>query len=118
MWGMTQLDAPLVDAPAWVPKDTFGARLALVRQMKHWNVKEAADACGVNAQSWTNWEHGGGCRQMETVARQIVDATGCDYVWLMAGGPLRSRCFSALPDPADPQMELPLFVADRVLVAV
>jgi hypothetical protein len=27
----------------WVPVDTFGARLALIRQRMQWNVKEAAD---------------------------------------------------------------------------
>lgn len=82
----------------WVPKDTFGARLALVRQRMGWNIREAAIACGQKPQSWSNWEAGHGCRNMEAVARSIADATGCDYVWLMAGGPLRSRCFSVVPE--------------------
>lgn len=91
----------------WVPRDTFGARLALVRQtLGGWNVKRAADACGVDDQSWRNWEAGKGTpRDYEMVCRKIADATGCDYRWLMAGGPLRSRCF-AVPAAQGVQGEL------------
>ncbi len=112
---MAQVMTPTTD-PAWVPKDTFGARLALVRQRMGWNVREAATTCGQKPQSWSNWEDGAGCRHMEDVARAISDATGCDYVWLMAGGPLRSRCFSLVP-VNNPQMELS-FLPAADLVAV
>ena len=72
----------------WIPRDTFGARLALVRQTRGWNVKAAADACQVNPQSWTNWERGASCRTIEATAQRVAEVSGCDYVWLMAGGPL------------------------------
>jgi hypothetical protein len=78
-----------------VPLDTFGARLAIVRQhMGGWNVKRVADHCGLDDQKWRNWEAGrSNPRDMPAICRQISDACEIDYVWLIAGGPLRSRCF-------------------------
>lgn len=78
-----------------IPIDRFGVRLAVVRAELGLNVSKAAELCNVDPQSWTNWERGGGCRDMESVARKIADATHFDYRWLVAGGPLRSRCFIA-----------------------
>lgn len=80
----------------WIPEDTFGARLALIRQHKGWNVTEAADACGLHAETWRQWEKTGRTpRGVYAVARKIADATGCDYDWLVVGGDLvRSRCAS------------------------
>ena len=103
---------PIDHPPAWVPVDTFAARLALLRQhLGGWNVKRAADACGLDDQKWRNWEAGRTKpRDLEAVARQIADATGCDVRWLLAGGPLRSRC---TPIPAG-QSQGELFTADGV----
>lgn len=78
---------------AWVPDDsTFGARLALVRQRMQWgNVKEAAIACGLPAESWRTWERDGVTpRRVVEVASIISARTGCDYGWLLAGNRLRS----------------------------
>lgn len=69
----------------WVPEDSFGGRLALVRQAMRWNVKEAADACGLNDQSWRNWEDGRKCRDLVAVAEHIHDATGVNLAWLVMG---------------------------------
>lgn len=70
----------------WVPDDTFGARLALVRQRFGWNVKEAALACGVPVQSWRGWERDNmRPRDLVSVCRQIADATGASYDWLLDG---------------------------------
>lgn len=83
----------------WVPSDTFAARLALIRQrLGGWNVKRVADFCGIDDQSWRNWEAGKGKpRDYEDACRKIADATGCDRRWLMAGGPLISTCSSQRP---------------------
>lgn len=95
--------------------DTFGARLAVVRQsLGGWNVKRAADLCGVDDQSWRNWEQGSKPRDMEATCRQIAKATGFNYEWLMIGGPLTSpgykSAFLEAIDGEDPdQLELPLF---------
>jgi transcriptional regulator with XRE-family HTH domain len=69
-----------------VDASSFGARLALIRQRMDWNLKEAALACNVPAQSWTNWERKDtDPRALLAVVRQISDRTGCDYLWLLAG---------------------------------
>lgn len=101
-------DTPAAAEGPWIPVDTFGARLALVRQHLGLNVLEAAKRCELNDDSWRNWEAGKGVRNMDKVARKIADALNVDYTWLMAGGPIRSRCFAPLslvPAPAG-QMEL------------
>jgi hypothetical protein len=75
--------------------DSFGARLALVRQyLGGWNVKRTAQRCGIDEQSWRNWEQGSKPRDLIAVCRQISDSTDVDYAWLALGGPLRSRCSS------------------------
>lgn len=88
----------MASAASWTPLDSFGARLALVRQqMGGWNVKRMADHCGIQDASWHNWESDRiKPRDLHAVCRTISDATGVDYVWLMVGGPLRSRCFADL----------------------
>lgn len=115
MWFMalTHTDEP------WVPTDSFGTRLAILRQhLGGWNVKRAAEACGLDDQKWRNWEAGRSKpRDLEAIARQISDALGCDYVWLLAGGPLRSRCFSLVP-PIDGQMEFSFLDPPPLSVAV
>lgn len=78
-------DASPVDPTAWVPADTFGSRLARIRQAKGWNVLEAATACGVPDQSWRNWEDGRSPRDLQEVCKKLAKAVPCDYVWLIAG---------------------------------
>lgn len=81
-------DMAQAEAVEWVPVDTFGARLALIRQRKQWNVKEAAEVCGIPTASWRAWEHGASPRGMNQIARKIATRVGCSYTWLAAGGPL------------------------------
>lgn len=71
--------------PSWIPRDTFGARLALVRQHMAWNVKEAALACGISAANWRKWEHGRNPQKLHEAASLIAERTGCDYRWLVMG---------------------------------
>lgn len=89
----------------WVAEDTWGARLALVRQRMGWNYEQAGHACEIEPETWRQWEKvGRSPRKIHEVARRISDQSGANYVWLMAGGPLRSRCFSlALVPPLDGQ---------------
>lgn len=73
-------------ADKWVPELTFGARLALVRHRMGWNVKEAAAACGLPAQSWRGWEIAGHLpRRYVEIAKVISTRTGVDYHWLVFG---------------------------------
>lgn len=91
---------------AWIPEDTFGARLALIRQAKGLNVKRAAEMVpDVSVESWRQWEHGRSPHQMDRVARRIADAFGVDYVWLLTGSRTGPR-LTLLPSPD--QAELPL----------
>ena len=70
----------------WTPEDTFGSRLALVRNRLGWNMTEAAEHCGTSDQSWRNWEiEGAKPRAMDEVVANIAKATGCDPIWLMFG---------------------------------
>jgi hypothetical protein len=80
--------ADQLTAKGWTADDsTFGARLALIRQRMGWgNVKEAATACGLPAESWRTWERDGvGPRRLIDVAEVISERTGCDFGWLVAG---------------------------------
>src|SRR5687768_8225624 len=82
LWRMAM---PAEDTP-WVPDDsTFGARLALVRWRLGWNVKEAADICGINDQSWRNWEGGGHPRDYIATCEKIATTTNCSMMWLVGG---------------------------------
>lgn len=70
----------------WTPDDTFGARLALIRNRMGWNMSEAATHCGTTDQSWRNWETGEAKpRAMDDIVAAIAKASGCDPVWLMFG---------------------------------
>lgn len=71
----------------WIPSASdFATRLVLVRHQMGWNLKEAALACGVKAQSWREWElENRKPRDYEGVCRQISESSGCSLVWLMTG---------------------------------
>lgn len=78
----------LTTAPVkWIPRDdTFGARLAMVRQRFGWNLKQASLACGLPINAWAQWESNGRIpRNFAEVAELISDATGADDYWLMTG---------------------------------
>jgi transcriptional regulator with XRE-family HTH domain len=100
---------PITDTD-WVPEDTWGARLALVRQHMGWNYEQAGKACDIEPETWRQWEkRGRSPRKIHEIARRIASVSGANYVWLMAGGELaRSRCFSplALVSDVPGQMEL------------
>lgn len=102
----------------WVPTDTFGARLALVRQhLGGWNVTRAADLCGISDQNWARWEKGGDCRGYTRICRKIADATGCNLDWLMKGGPILPSTFSwNVQTAAGKQDELPFQSQERAVI--
>ncbi|BCJ45367.1 hypothetical protein GCM10010168_86360 [Actinoplanes ianthinogenes] len=70
----------------WTVDDSqFGARLALVRQRMRWNIKEAAQACGIAPASWASWEDGAMPRKYTEICEKIAARTGANYLWLVAG---------------------------------
>ena len=106
----TEVSHTTAQTPPWVPELTFGARLALVRHRMGWNVKEAAAACGVPAQSWRGWEiQGREPHRITTIAMTIATRTGCDYLWLVHG-PARGG--------AQPTHKKPTFSQSRVVATI
>jgi hypothetical protein len=109
-----------VEVQGWIPEaDSFGARLALVRQRMGWgNVAEAALACGLPVSSLRNWERDGRIpRDYIHVCTLIAERTGVDLGWLVgmpnsgngitttgtsgsygAAEALNSRCFQEATD--------------------
>jgi hypothetical protein len=87
MTQVTQTSATEVTPPPQIPDDsTFGARLALIRQMMHWgNVAQAARECGVPTDSWRNWEEGMEPRRLVTIAMAIAARANVDVDWLLKG---------------------------------
>lgn len=103
----TQSD-PKQEVKPWVPStSSFGARLALLRQNIGWQtIKEAALACGINRQSWKNWEAGRGVAEMDHVCEKISSRTGVDHYWLVTGKKAPS---TQVPLGLSEQPELPGF---------
>lgn len=73
---------------AWVPEDTFAARLVLARRQLGLRQREAALRCGLSSATWAAWELGKLPRNMADVVKTISDALGVDREWLMWGGAL------------------------------
>lgn len=102
--------APMLDND-WVPGDTWGARLALVRQVTGWNYEQAGAACDIEPETWRQWEKKGRSpRRIHDIARQIADASKCNYLWLVAGDVAvpRSRWFSPLSLVSAPSGQMSL----------
>ncbi len=70
----------------WVPStDTFGARLALVRQKMGWNQKQASEECDLSINAWARYEDEGGVADLIGTVRKIVSRTGVNEMWLLTG---------------------------------
>lgn len=72
-----------------IPADTFANRLMLVRSHAGYiTVREAAERCGLNYGSWSNWERGKLPRDLIDVAEKVSEGLGIDRNWLLLGGEL------------------------------
>jgi transcriptional regulator with XRE-family HTH domain len=76
------------------PRDTFSARLVLVRHDLGLSQAQAAKLCGVSQAAWSNWEHNEIPRDQGAVVNKIAEATGYRRDWLMWGLPI-----DAHPEP-------------------
>lgn len=72
----------------WIPTDTFGARLLLLRKQKGLTVEQAAKVCGLATPTWTTWENGAHPRDFIRAVSRISEHLGVDRDWLTWGGPL------------------------------
>ena len=84
VWRMALYDSDTAEE-AWVPEDTFGSRLAQIRQRLGLNTARAAERCSLSDESWRQWEKGSRPRDYEATCRQIAAQTGCSLAWLMSG---------------------------------
>ena len=74
-----------------IPLDTFANRLMLARKHRGFHtIQEAAAKCGLDRQSWSNWERGIRPRDLLDVAERISAGLDIDPDWLLYGGPLAS----------------------------
>lgn len=105
---MALTDTTMHEEGRRVPLDTFAARLAVIRIAMGWSgVEEAAEACGINRETWRGWEKDGRMpRDLAATARRIEEHTGYDATWVAMGGPLRSRCFMRVVPAYLGQLEL------------
>ena len=69
--------------------ESFGARLALIRQRMGWGTtREAARECGLPADGWRRWERSGRQpRDYAAVCTAIASRTKCDVAWLAGIAP-------------------------------
>jgi transcriptional regulator with XRE-family HTH domain len=80
------VDMPTEEGPSIPTIDDLGARLALIRWHMGWNQKQAAEACGVPAATWRDWEtYRRAPRQLVQVAARISQVTGVDEYWILTG---------------------------------
>jgi transcriptional regulator with XRE-family HTH domain len=87
MLRMTTSTGAQADETGWIATDdSFGARLALVRQRMGWNIAQAARECGLGTENWRLWEQAGRTpSRLTTIAMAIATKTGCDFLWLVHG---------------------------------
>lgn len=75
--------------PESIPADTFAARLRLARMhAADITIRDAADMCGLNYGSWSNWERGAAPRNLIEIVETISAKLSVDRDWLLFGGPL------------------------------
>jgi transcriptional regulator with XRE-family HTH domain len=93
--------------PGWTVDDSeFAARLVLVRFRLRWNVKQAAQECGLSATQWAAWENGSMPRRYVETCKAIASRTGVDYLWLSLGHAL-SRRWRSSASPCEPTCNNP-----------
>lgn len=64
-------------------------RLAIARMHAgHLTIREAAEKCGLNYASWSNWEQGSRPRDLLGVVHAISEGLDIDHDWLLWGGAL------------------------------
>lgn len=85
----------------WVPQDTFANRLVLLRRELGLTQLQAAEACGLDDGSWSNWENGTKCRDLAEIVKKISEALGVDRDWLMWGSTSLRKVYGN-----DPQLAL------------
>jgi transcriptional regulator with XRE-family HTH domain len=71
-----------------IPSDTLAIRIMIARVSVGLTIKEAAERCGLNYGSWSNWEAGKRPLDYMDVTDAISEGLDVDPEWLRRGGPL------------------------------
>lgn len=86
--------------PTWIPPESFGARLLLLRHAQGLTVEAAARACDIPHPTWSTWEHGAKPRDILDVVQRIVCAFDVDRDWLLWGSTV-TPCTKPRRKPTD-----------------
>lgn len=70
---------------SWVPADTFGTRLLLIRRELKLTTEEAAARCNLAAPTWNTWENGVTPQKLNEVVEKIHKGLGVNRDYLMWG---------------------------------
>lgn len=91
-----------------IPRDTFAARLVLIRHETGLTVEQISAQCGIASATWSTWEHGTSPRDKAEVCKKIADGTGYDANWLVWGGFPLSAKWELLDGGGDSPQQLSL----------
>lgn len=69
----------------WIPEQTLGDRLMLIRRKLNLTQRQAADQSGVPFGSWQGLEDGRDARGLDWKITSISETFGVDRAWLMWG---------------------------------
>lgn len=83
----------------FIPADTFAVRLIMIRKELGLTQAEAAQRCGFDDGSWSNWENGTRPRGLDIVVEKISSNLGVDRDWLMWGGSQNRKFLISVPEP-------------------
>lgn len=101
----------------FIPEDSLANRLSAVRHHLRLTQAEAANICGLDDGSWSNWERGARPRNMAEVVEKVHQGLNVDRDWLMWGQNRKDLTAADLllvhdatdiDDMPPGQMELPL----------
>lgn len=104
----------------WVPEDTFGNRLALLRNQLQLNLEEAASACGIPRATWASWENGRKPHNLTEKVELIHRGLRVNRMWLLLGAEGQNwkernpRPLVGLPTNLDPEPTDPTVPAVRL----
>lgn len=69
----------------WVPDDSLGNRLVVLRNQLRLTIEEAAKACGIPPATWGTWEAGTKPRDLMGVVESVHEGLGVNRTWLLFG---------------------------------
>ena len=72
-------------AATWIPEETFGDRINLLRRRKKITTREMAEVLGCSQKAIVYWEHGSVPKNMRQIVLKLSNEYHVDPIWLMWG---------------------------------